>query len=118
MGEPILEPVNIPVLSGKELFKSEPVTINGMEFKVTCVSMGNPHAVSYVESVDDFPLEQIGSKMETHELFPKRINAEFVEVVDRTTLKMRVWERGAGETLGMWHGCMCCAGSFGVKWHK
>ena len=71
MGEPILEPVNIPVLSGKELFKSEPVTINGMEFKVTCVSMGNPHAVSYVESVDDFPLEQIGSKMETHELFPK-----------------------------------------------
>ncbi|NLP14072.1 MAG: diaminopimelate epimerase [Clostridium sp.] len=99
MGEPILEPVNIPVLSGKELFKSEPVTINGMEFKVTCVSMGNPHAVSYVESVDDFPLEQIGSKMETHELFPKRINAEFVEVVDRTTLKMRVWERGAGETL-------------------
>jgi len=99
MGEPILKPVNIPVLSDKEIFKAEPVTVNGREFKVTCVSMGNPHAVSYVESVDDFPLEQIGPKMETHNLFPRRINAEFVEVIDRTTLKMRVWERGAGETL-------------------
>jgi diaminopimelate epimerase len=99
MGEPILKPVNIPVLSDKEIFKAELVTVNGREFKVTCVSMGNPHAVSYVESVDDFPLEQFGPKMETHNLFPRRINAEFVEVVDRTTLKMRVWERGAGETL-------------------
>ena len=99
MGEPILKPVNIPVLSDKEIFKSEPVTIDKREFRVTCVSMGNPHAVSYVESVDNFPLEQIGPKMETHELFPRRINAEFVEVIDRTTLKMRVWERGAGETL-------------------
>lgn len=99
MGEPILEPKNVPVLSDKELFKAEPVTVDGKEFKVTCVSMGNPHAVAYVDSVDSFPLEQIGPKMETHNLFPKKINAEFVEVIDRTTLKMRVWERGSGETL-------------------
>ncbi|MFZ5986087.1 MAG: diaminopimelate epimerase [Bacillota bacterium] len=99
MGEPILEPSKIPVASDKELFKSEPVAVDGREFKVTCVSMGNPHAVVYVDSVDKFLLEVIGPKMETHCLFPKKINAEFVEVIDRTTLKMRVWERGSGETL-------------------
>jgi len=99
MGEPILKPENIPVNSDKEIFRTEPVEIDGKEFKVTCVSMGNPHAVSYVKNVDIFPLEKIGPKMEHHPLFPKRINAEFVEVIDRTTLKMRVWERGAGETL-------------------
>ncbi|HHV28754.1 diaminopimelate epimerase [Acetivibrio mesophilus] len=99
MGEPILNPENIPVLSDKEIFKVEPVSVDGREYKVTCVSMGNPHAVTYVENVDVFPLEQIGPKMENHSLFPRKINAEFVEVIDRTTLKMRVWERGAGETL-------------------
>jgi diaminopimelate epimerase len=99
MGEPILKPENIPVSSGKEIFKSEPVEVDGREFRVTCVSMGNPHAVSYIDDVDVFPLEQIGPKMETHSLFPRKINAEFVEVIDRNTLKMRVWERGAGETL-------------------
>ncbi|WP_136479677.1 diaminopimelate epimerase [Acetivibrio thermocellus] len=99
MGEPILKPENIPVNSDKEIFRTEPVEIDGKEFKVTCVSMGNPHAVSYVKNVDIFPLEKIGPKMEHHPLFPKRINAEFVEVIDRTTLKMRVWERGTGETL-------------------
>ena len=99
MGEPILEPSRIPVLSQKDLFKSETIVVDGNEFKVTCVSMGNPHAVTYVDNVDNFPLEKIGSKMEIHDLFPRKINAEFVEVIDRNTLKMRVWERGAGETL-------------------
>lgn len=99
MGEPILEPKNIPVKSDMERFISQPVTIDGKVYNVTCVSMGNPHAITYVDSVADFPLEAIGSKMEVHDLYPRKINAEFVEVIDRATLKMRVWERGAGETL-------------------
>ncbi len=99
MGEPVLEPARIPVNSDKELFISEPVVIDGKEFKVTCVSMGNPHAVTYVDDIDKYPLEKIGPKMENNELFPKRVNAEFVQVEDKGTLKMRVWERGAGETF-------------------
>ena len=99
MGEPILEPSRIPVNSDKDLFVAQPVVIEGIEFKVTCVSMGNPHAVSYVDDVEKFPLEVIGPKMENNSLYPKRINSEFVQVIDRKTLKMRVWERGAGETL-------------------
>jgi diaminopimelate epimerase len=99
MGEPILNPKDIPVISEKDRFISEPVTVDDKTFNVTCVSMGNPHAVSYIDSVSSFPLEVIGPKMETHRLFPRKVNAEFVEVIDRTTLKMRVWERGAGETL-------------------
>lgn len=99
MGEPVLEPAKIPVASDKNIFKSEPVEVDGKVYRVTCVSMGNPHAVTYVDSVKDFPLHETGPKMETHKLFPNRINAEFVEVIDRNTLKMRVWERGAGETL-------------------
>lgn len=99
MGEPILKPVNIPVNSDKELFVSEPVEIDGSTYNVTCVSMGNPHAVTYVDDVSEFPLKEVGSKMETHPLYPRKINAEFVQIINRTTLKMRVWERGAGETL-------------------
>lgn len=99
MGEPILVPRDVPVASDRESFISEPVTIDGREFKVTAVSMGNPHAVSYIEDVDNFPLAQIGPKMETNSLFPRKVNAEFVQVIDRKNLKMRVWERGAGETL-------------------
>lgn len=99
MGEPILIPKDIPVDSAKERFISEPVSIDNYEFKVTAVSMGNPHAVSYVDDVADFPLSQIGPKMETNKLFPRKINSEFVQIIDRITLKMRVWERGAGETL-------------------
>ncbi len=99
MGEPILVPRDVPVASDKESFISEPVTIDGQEFKVTAVSMGNPHAVSYIEDVENFPLAQIGPKMETNSLFPRKVNAEFVQVIDRKNLKMRVWERGAGETL-------------------
>jgi diaminopimelate epimerase len=99
MGEPVLKPEDIPVKSGKNIFVSEPVVVNGQTYKVTCVSMGNPHAVTYVDDVTRFPLEVVGPGMETNELFPRKINSEFVEVIDRQTLKMRVWERGAGETL-------------------
>lgn len=99
MGEPILVPKDIPVQSDKDRFISQPVEVNGISYTVTAVSMGNPHAITYVEDVMTFPLEVVGPKMETHSLYPRKINAEFVQVLDRQTLKMRVWERGAGETL-------------------
>ncbi|MCX7708258.1 MAG: diaminopimelate epimerase [Clostridia bacterium] len=99
MGEPILKPKDIPVKSEKDRFIAEPVEVNGKTFNVTCVSMGNPHAVAYVKDVLKFPLEADGPKMETHTLYPRKINAEFVQIIDRQNLKMRVWERGAGETL-------------------
>lgn len=99
MGKPVLESANIPVVSTKERFISELVKIDGKDYSVTCVSMGNPHAVAYVDNVDAFNLEVVGPKMEKHEIYPNRINAEFVEVIDKKSLKMRVWERGTGETL-------------------
>lgn len=99
MGEPILIPKNIPVASDLDIFLSEPIQIDGQTYKVTAVSMGNPHAITYVDDVSNFPLYEVGPKMETHELFPRKVNAEFVQVINKSTLKMRVWERGAGETL-------------------
>lgn len=99
MGEPILTSKEIPVEGNKESFIAEPIEIDGQIYKVTAVSMGNPHAISYVEDVENFPLYQVGPQMETHKLFPRKVNAEFVQVIDKSTLKMRVWERGAGETL-------------------
>lgn len=99
MGEPILEPARIPVKTDKDIFISEKIDVSGQYFNVTCVSMGNPHAIAYVDDVDNFPVDKIGPLLENHQLFPKRINAEFVQVIDRNTLKMRVWERGAGETM-------------------
>ena len=109
MGEPILKPADIPVKSSGERFVSEPVTIMDRTFNVTCVSMGNPHAISYIDGVDSFPLEVYGPLMEVNELYPRRINSEFVEVLDRKTLKMRVWERGAGETLACGTGACAVA---------
>ncbi len=99
MGEPVLKPELIPVKSPEDTFISKPVILDGMAYNVTCVSMGNPHAVAYVNDVVKFPLHAVGPKMEVHELFPRKVNAEFVQVFDRKTMKMRVWERGAGETL-------------------
>lgn len=99
MGEPILIPSDIPVKSDKNLFVNEPVEILDQTFRVTCVSMGNPHAITYVDNTDAFDLYKYGPVMETHPLYPRKINAEFVQVISPTVLKMRVWERGAGETL-------------------
>jgi len=109
MGEPVLTPADIPVKSSKARFVSEPVKIKDRMFNVTCVSMGNPHAVSYVDNVESFPLEVYGPLMEVDELYPRRVNSEFVEVLDRKTLKMRVWERGAGETLACGTGACAVA---------
>lgn len=99
MGEPILKPGEIPVISDKVLFVNENVNIEDKDYKVTCVSMGNPHAVIYMNDIDNLKIEKLGPKFENNKLFPQRINTEFVEVIDYKTLKMRVWERGAGETL-------------------
>ena len=99
MGSPELVPKNIPINSELDRFIQEPVVVDGKEYKVTGVSMGNPHAVTYIDDVDNLEIEKLGPKFENHELFPRRINTEFAQIVDRKTIKMRVWERGAGETL-------------------
>ena len=100
MGRPILEPENIPVQAEGSRVVDEPLTVDGKEYRMTCVSMGNPHAVIFVDQdVRKLPLEQIGPSFEKHERFPKRINTEFARVLDRRTVEMRVWERGSGETL-------------------
>ena len=100
MGRPILEPENIPVQAEGSWVVDEPLTVDGKEYRMTCVSMGNPHAVIFVDQdVRELPLEQIGPSFESHERFPKRINTEFARVLDRRTVEMRVWERGSGETL-------------------
>ncbi|ABR53919.1 Diaminopimelate epimerase [Methanococcus vannielii SB] len=99
MGEPTLEALKIPVISDKYPVINETIDSNGYNFKFTCVSMGNPHAVTYIEDVDNFELQKIGPLFEAHEKFPKKTNVEFVNVINDETLKMRVWERGAGETL-------------------
>ncbi|MBO5509914.1 MAG: diaminopimelate epimerase [Lachnospiraceae bacterium] len=111
MGAPVLKPEEVPVdltLDGqgcadlsqyRDLIKGYPFTVDGRTFDITCVSMGNPHCVSFVDNVEDFPLEQYGPKFEHHPIFIRRVNAEFVEIVDRSHANMRVWERGTGETL-------------------
>lgn len=99
MGEAILKPENIPVKAEGETFVSRPISVDGRDYEVTCVSMGNPHCVVFTEGIEELDLEKIGPKFENHALFPDRINTEFVEVIDEHTLKMRVWERGSGETI-------------------
>jgi diaminopimelate epimerase len=99
MGEPILDAEKIPVISKLNPVINERVNVNKTEYKLTCLSMGNPHAITFVDSVDDLPIEEIGPMVETNEIFPRKTNVEFVQVVSRNVIKMRVWERGAGETL-------------------
>lgn len=99
MGQPELVPKNIPINSELDRFIQQPVEVDGREYLVTGVSMGNPHAITYIDDVDNLEIEKIGPKFENHKLFPRRINTEFAQIIDRKTIKMRVWERGAGETL-------------------
>ncbi len=99
MGSPVLTPSLIPVVSNKEQMVNEPITINETEYRITCISMGNPHAVVFVEDTKQVPLEEIGPLFENHEYFPDRVNTEFVHVSSRNKIEMRVWERGSGETL-------------------
>ncbi|MDD4188674.1 MAG: diaminopimelate epimerase [Eubacteriales bacterium] len=99
MGAPVVKSKEIPVRSDLEQFIAQPVRLKGVVRSFTAVSMGNPHAVTYVEDVDNFPVEIEGPLMENNSLFPNRVNTEFAQVIDRNTIKMRVWERGSGETL-------------------
>ena len=112
MGEPELTAEKIPVQLNKEQVIDEPITVHGKNYQMTCVSMGNPHAVVFLEpknakAVEDLDLEKIGPYFEHHEMFPARINTEFVSVLEEGRVRMRVWERGTGETLAC--GTGCCA---------
>ena len=98
MGEPILEPAQIPVLAEGDKVVDEPIEVCGKTWNMTCVSMGNPHAVVFVDNVADFEIEKYGPHFEKHERFPKRTNTEFVEIISREEINMRVWERGSDET--------------------
>lgn len=99
MGSPQWASEKIPVASEAARFIQQPVAVDGRDYLVTAVSMGNPHAVVFMEDIEGLEIDRIGPLFEHHPLFPKRINTEFVKVLDRHTVKMRVWERGAGETL-------------------
>lgn len=107
MGAPVLKGSEIPVGIDKDTVIGEPITVNGTEYLMTCVSMGNPHAVVFIDDTDNLDIESVGPVFENHELFPNRTNTEFVQVVDKSHVKMRVWERGTGETLAC--GTGCCA---------
>lgn len=99
MGEPILRPVDIPVVcANAEKCVSEPITVLGEEKQMTCVSMGNPHAVYFCDDVENLDLEKIGPAYENHTAFPQRVNSEFVHIYNKDHARMRVWERGSGET--------------------
>jgi diaminopimelate epimerase len=98
MGEPAFAPAQIPVIAEGEKVIAAPIMVGDKEWKMTCVSMGNPHAVVFVDDVKHFPIETYGPLFENHTCFPKRTNTEFVEVLSRTEANMRVWERGSAET--------------------
>ena len=108
IGAPILEAKKVPVLCGSDRCIDHPVTLDDRLFHTTAISLGNPHCVSFIDDVDNFNLAKYGPLMENHEIFPRRVNAEFCEVVDRHTLKLRTWERGTGETLACATGCSTC----------
>ena len=109
MGKAILVPRDIPVNSDLDRFISQPVMVGGKEYPLTCVSMGNPHAVLFTKDIYSLDLEKTGPLFENHELFPNRINTEFIEVLDSRTLNMRVWERGSGETYACGTGACASA---------
>ncbi len=98
MGEPILTPDEIPVVADGDRVVDEPIVVDDKEWRMTCVSMGNPHAVVFVDDVAHFELEKYGPLFENHVRFPKRTNTEFVQIISRDEAIMRVWERGSAET--------------------
>lgn len=99
MGAPIIKAKDVPVISEMDQVINQPIMIDDKEYKITCVSMGNPHAITFIEDTDSLDIENIGPKFENNSIFPDRINTEFIQIIDRNTIKMRVWERGSGETL-------------------
>ena len=109
MGAPILTAKDVPVLSENEQVIDEEIEVEGKTYHMTCVSMGNPHAIVYVDYVKNLDIDKIGPFFENHKRFPERVNTEFVRVIDRNTVEMRVWERGTGETLACGTGCCAIA---------
>ncbi len=109
MGKPVFNPARIPVIAKGERVVDEPIKVGDTTYRMTCVSMGNPHAVVFVDDVNGLPIEKIGPLFENHERFPRRINTEFVKVIDERTAQMRVWERGSAETLACGTGACAVA---------
>lgn len=109
MGEPILNPKEIPVISKEEIVKNLILEAQERKFKFTCVSMGNPHAITLVENVEEFDVERYGKILEVDKSFPKKANVEFIQIIDKEHIRMRVWERGAGETLSCGTGACATA---------
>ena len=99
MGSPILRAEEIPVVSERQEIIGESIEVGGQIYEMTCVSMGNPHAVVFLQDMAELEIEKLGPLFENHQRFPKRINTEFVKILDEETIEMRVWERGTGETL-------------------
>ena len=113
MGEPILKPADVPTtLAGDEAVVNAPLEVDGQTFEVTCVSMGNPHCIIYVDEATDDLVHRVGPKIETDPRFPAKTNVEFIEVISPTEVKQRTWERGSGETLACGTGAsaVCVAG--------
>lgn len=109
MGEPILEPSKIPVISNEDIVKNLEIRAFDQSFRFTCVSMGNPHAIAFIDNTDEFELEKYGPMIEIDGYFPNKTNVEFIEVIDKAHIKMRVWERGSGETLACGTGACASA---------
>ena len=109
MGKPELTAKDVPVVSVHEQVIDEEIIVKGKSYRMTCVSMGNPHAVVFMDDVEHLAIEEIGPYFENHERFPNRTNTEFVQVIDDSHVKMRVWERGTGETLACGTGCCATA---------
>ena len=109
MGSPELVPSNIPIVAEGDSVIDAPIMVDEVEYRMTGVSMGNPHTVVYIDDVAGLEIEKIGPKFENHERFPNRINTEFARVIDRNTVEMRVWERGSGETLACGTGACAVA---------
>lgn len=109
MGKPELTAKEVPVVSENEQVIDEEIIVKGKPYRMTCVSMGNPHAVVFMDDVEHLAIEEIGPYFENHERFPNRTNTEFVQVIDDSHVKMRVWERGTGETLACGTGCCATA---------
>ncbi len=109
MGKPILSGHQIPTRYGASIVKNEKLNINDRIYEITCLSMGNPHCVVFCNDIDNLDLPKIGPLFENHEMFPERINTEFVEILNKNHFKMRVWERGSGETLACGTGACAVA---------
>jgi len=114
MGKAVLTPADIPMKAEGESFINKPIEVLGSEVYITAVSMGNPHAVTYVDDVMSLDLEKIGPAFENHPIFPERVNTEFIKVLDSHAIQMRVWERGSGETWACGTGA-CAAAVASVK---